>query len=156
LSQDIIESMDAILPDFWSRRNPIDLVGKVDPEVYRRGLEVLLSSDNYDVVFALGCLGSSEFIVRLMASDLAAKHLNKNFAARALDMAQEMERIYNRDVGRLMATFHKPVVLVSLSDTGKMAHETEDGFKIVTYRTPERGVRVLQKLVEYGKFLARA
>ena len=37
LPEEIIAEMDKHLPPFWSRGNPIDLVGLVNPVVYNHG-----------------------------------------------------------------------------------------------------------------------
>ena len=155
LSKEMIERMDKFLPPFWSRQNPMDLVGQVDPEIYRQSLETMLSSDIFDSVIALGCMGSSGIVVRMMKSNLMSEHFTKEMAEVALVEAGNMEKAYLRDVANLMKTYNKPVILISLYDDEKTVHQTEEGHNIISYRTPERAGRVLQKLVEYGRFLKR-
>jgi len=42
LSDETIKRLDAILPSYWSRRNPIDMLGDSTPESYRKVVEICL------------------------------------------------------------------------------------------------------------------
>jgi acyl-CoA synthetase (NDP forming) len=57
LSKKIIKDIDKILPPYWSRSNPIDLVGERDPTLPRAVLELLLKWDGCDAVINLGIVG---------------------------------------------------------------------------------------------------
>jgi len=46
LPKEIIDEMDAFLPPFWNKNNPIDLLGDADEERFRKSLEVLCKNDN--------------------------------------------------------------------------------------------------------------
>jgi len=42
LATQTIEKLDAILPPYWSKRNPIDMLGDVTPDLYRKVVEICL------------------------------------------------------------------------------------------------------------------
>ena len=45
LSEETIKKLDEILPPFWSKRNPIDMLGDSTPDQYRRVVEVCLNAE---------------------------------------------------------------------------------------------------------------
>ena len=57
LSPELIAQIDQILPPYWSRSNPIDLVGEVGPEIPMQVIEALMKWDGCDAVIHLGILG---------------------------------------------------------------------------------------------------
>ncbi len=44
LSTEIFQKLDEILPPYWSKRNPIDMLGEAKPELYRKVVEICLNS----------------------------------------------------------------------------------------------------------------
>ncbi|MBE9529830.1 MAG: CoA-binding protein, partial [Proteobacteria bacterium] len=40
LSKETLEKLDAILPSYWSKRNPIDMLGEATPELYRKVVKI--------------------------------------------------------------------------------------------------------------------
>jgi len=40
-----VKKLDEIMPPFWSRRNPIDMLGEATPELYRRVCEICLQTE---------------------------------------------------------------------------------------------------------------
>ncbi|MDY6792618.1 MAG: bifunctional acetate--CoA ligase family protein/GNAT family N-acetyltransferase [Thermodesulfobacteriota bacterium] len=42
LATETIEKLDVILPPYWSKRNPIDMLGDVTPDLYRKVVEICL------------------------------------------------------------------------------------------------------------------
>jgi len=48
LSQKTIARLDKILPPFWSRRNPIDMLGEASPEIYHQVVKVCLEADEVE------------------------------------------------------------------------------------------------------------
>ena len=45
LRAETLKKLDEIMPPYWSRRNPIDMLGEATPELYRRVCEICLQSD---------------------------------------------------------------------------------------------------------------
>ena len=44
LSQETIQQLDAVLPPFWSKRNPVDMLGDATPETYRKVVTICLNA----------------------------------------------------------------------------------------------------------------
>ncbi len=44
LSTEILQKLDEVLPPFWSKRNPIDMLGEAKPELYRQVVEICLTA----------------------------------------------------------------------------------------------------------------
>jgi acyl-CoA synthetase (NDP forming) len=72
LTSDLIAKMDRMLPSYWSRSNPIDLVGDRDPSIPMNILEALLRWEGCDAVINLGVLGRRIMVKRFGESVLKA------------------------------------------------------------------------------------
>jgi acetyltransferase len=55
VSSRAMERLDTVLPDNWSRGNPVDIIGDAPPVRYAQALDVLLDDDGVDAVLALNC-----------------------------------------------------------------------------------------------------
>jgi acetyltransferase len=44
LSAETLQELDEILPSYWSKRNPIDMLGEATPELYRKVVEISLNA----------------------------------------------------------------------------------------------------------------
>jgi acetyltransferase len=53
LSVDTIKTLDAALPPFWSKANPVDILGEAGPDRYRLAVETCLKDPNADGVLVL-------------------------------------------------------------------------------------------------------
>lgn len=53
LHTDTIKKLDEILPDYWSKGNPIDMLGEATPELYQKVLEICLGANEVDGVLIL-------------------------------------------------------------------------------------------------------
>ncbi len=65
LPEDVKEHLDGMLPHFWSKSNPVDLVGQPDPNIFRESIEAMIASDAYDAVILLGIINSFKTVLRL-------------------------------------------------------------------------------------------
>ncbi|MBW1759366.1 MAG: acetate--CoA ligase family protein, partial [Deltaproteobacteria bacterium] len=70
LSPEIIERIDRILPPYWSKTNPIDIVGQLDNTIPLVLLEELLKWEGCDAVINLGILGRRLMLERIADSVL--------------------------------------------------------------------------------------
>ena len=57
LPAELIAALDALLPPFWSRRNPLDLVAAGFGDVGLRAMELVARCETVDAVLALNFLG---------------------------------------------------------------------------------------------------
>ncbi|MCP5155156.1 MAG: bifunctional acetate--CoA ligase family protein/GNAT family N-acetyltransferase [Ectothiorhodospiraceae bacterium] len=53
LSAETVARLDAVLPDTWSRGNPVDIIGDAGGDRYAAALEILLGDDTIDAVLVL-------------------------------------------------------------------------------------------------------
>ena len=53
LSPKTIEKLDAVLPENWSRNNPVDVIGDAGPERYEDAVKACLASRNVDAVLVI-------------------------------------------------------------------------------------------------------
>ena len=159
LSNDIIQEIDKILPPYWSRSNPIDLVGERDLSLPRAVLELLLQWDGCDAVINLGIVGRRQVLKGHQASVLKADPTySPEFIKKVHREFIRFEKEYIAQIIGLMEKYNKPVFGVSMLPDKK--HQTvyphkKHPFKGVFFPTPERAVRAFAKMVQYQKFLNR-
>jgi len=156
LSDEIRESIDKILPPYWSRSNPIDIVGEYDTAIPLKVIKELLKWDGCDAVINLGIHGRRIFINRHVA---AIKVADPTFPQDQLDGVRKMfadfERNYIEEIARLMDAYKKPIVGVSLlSDEENQTVYPVSGcrYKSVFFQSPEQAVRACGKMYEYYCF----
>lgn len=159
LDRSIISSLDALLPPYWSRANPIDLVGEQNLSLPLTTLEALMKWDGCDAVINLGILGRSQVVRRVRETlSIADPDISAEFMdAVDLQIAAFEESLISRSVA-LMKQYDKPVIGVSIStgSKGQTVYRLPDSdYKAVFYETPERAVNALAKMVVYQQRLAQ-
>jgi len=159
LTADIIAGIDRMLPSYWSRSNPIDLVGERDPSIPMTVLEELLKWSGCDAVINLGIFGRRIMVKRFGESVLQADPAySAEFMAGIDQRFLEFENDYIKHIVTLMQQYKKPVFGVSLLPDEKnqtLYRVRDSAFKAVFYPTPERAVKAFAKMVEYQRFLNR-
>lgn len=157
LSEEIITRLDQILPDYWSRGNPVDIVGEHDPSIPLTALEALLQWEQCDAVIHLGIHGRRILADKMLRS--IAK-TDPSYTAGDLDqvrrMSEEVERLYIRHVIEMTAKYEKPVLGVSLlTDERSKTLYRMDGSRYsgVFFPSPERAVRSLAGMCRYRQWL---
>ncbi len=125
LASETIRKLDEFLPPFWSRANPIDILGDASAERFRRTLEVCFEAEDTDavsVILAPQALTDPVSVARALASTMK-EHRYPVFACwmggRSIEKAVQI-----------------------LNKAG-----------IPTYETPERAIRAFLYMVEYSKNL---
>lgn len=53
LSDETITKLNAILPDFWSHGNPVDVIGDTDPKRYSDATKIVLEDENVDAILVI-------------------------------------------------------------------------------------------------------
>ena len=159
LAPELIERIDRILPPYWSRSNPVDIVGENDPSIPMTVIEELLKWDGCDAVINLGILGRRILLKRLADSVLDADPTyTADFFERVNKALSDFDGQYIRHIAVLMEKYNKPVYGVSLltDEKDKTVYRISDcSFKGVFYPTPERAVKAFAKMYEYKRFLSR-
>ena len=154
----IIDTIGKYLPEFWSKGNPVDLVGSRDRNVPVVAVEELLKWDGIDAVISLGIVGRLGLARRLVQS---TRKVDASASSEFLDkvemLSQEYEQEYISRIVELMETYGKPVVGVSLTNTdeGTVRPVAGKRYNGVFYQTPESAVNVLSRMVAYHRFIDR-
>jgi len=159
LSPEIVKRLDELLPQYWSRSNPIDMVGENDNRLPMVVIQELLKWDGCDGVINLGILGRRILLKSLGESVLKADpgyspdlidSINRDFS--------EFEEKYIDHIVRLMEKHNKPVYGVSLMTDEKdhtVYRVKDSSFKGIFFETPERAVKAFAKMFEYQRFLMK-
>ncbi len=169
LSDDTVEALDAMLPPFWSRANPVDLVGTYDLGVHAKTLSMLVDSDEVDAVISLGSMtgfassaGIFNMILNLNPVGYVLRNLERAFfiwwssvkmTPQWLKTAWHLLRRENEFVHSValhVEELRKPVVSVSLTQE---KHSGRNKHNIVTYTAPEQATKALAGLYRYHLYL---
>lgn len=122
LSSELMQSLDKILPPFWSRNNPIDILGDASKKRFMKTLDICHDSKSFDgilVIMAPQALTDPKPV----AEALAESEKGKNFPIFASWIGGEKM---------------EPAVDI-------LNHS-----EIPTYETPERAIRAFLHMVQYG------
>jgi acyl-CoA synthetase (NDP forming) len=160
LPEDTLKQLDRILPPYWSRGNPVDLVGTLDLSKHFSCIEILARCPVVDAVITLGTMGAtSSFQSFVLEGPLPEEFDRKEvkppvITSELLKQLQAIDDAYREKVINLMAETDKPIIAVSFPSgaiTPILARQSE----VVIYPSPERGAKTLAALYEYREFLDR-
>jgi len=159
LTEDIIAQIDTILPPYWSRENPVDLVGEFNPEIPMKVVEALVKWDQCDAVIHLGAVGRNYFVRNMLKATIA---INPDFpealGEQGIRTFEKAEQAFFEHTIRLMDTYGKPILGVMLLDDDMSKTVTEmagSAYKGVAFLTPERAVKALARMVDYNSWRCR-
>ena len=124
LSDSTVQKLDAVLPQGWSRSNPVDIVVDADGERYAAAIEALLADNENDAV---------------MVVNVPTAFTSSADAAQALTRTLGLRPRHHRD---------KPVFAVWLGNDDQ-ATATLNAARVPTYPTEAEAVRGFQHLVRY-------
>ncbi len=160
MSPELIRRFDALLPAYWSHANPIDLVGENDPALPLTIMESLMAWEGCDAVINLGILGRRVFL-RRMGQAIKRTDPDGNDAQiqQAIALIDAFEQRFIAHCAELMARYEKPILGVSLlTDAAARTVYPVEGqsLRSVFYPTPERAIRALARMVEYGGYKLQA
>ena len=145
----VLAALDELLPGYWCRSNPVDLVTAIGPDISSRALTVLAESEAVDVVVALGILRSPSTgwtSDDAVAAGVAGGPGRGNFNA--------AETAFLERVAELMESTGKPIINVPLRPLeaatfpGGMRHDP-----VILY-SPVAAVRALAAMAWYGEYVA--
>ncbi len=125
LSRELTESLDDLLPQFWSRNNPIDILGDANRERFMKTVELCHESQSFDGILTI-MVPQALTDPKPVAEALAASARDKRFPIFASWIG-----------GKKMET---AVAVLNQA-------------KIPTYETPERAIQAFVFMVAYGRNL---
>jgi acyl-CoA synthetase (NDP forming) len=159
LAPELLSALDALLPPYWSRGNPVDLVGEDDPQLPVVALKALMEWDGCDAVLNLGIMGRRILAEGLLRATAAVDPTADAGRLKAVSgQIEAAERSYIEHVVQLMEEHQKPILGVSLATeaSGRTLYEAEGAeYRGVFFPSPERAVRALAHMCDYRGFLSR-
>ena len=138
--QELLEELDAILPPFWSRRNPIDMVAMAGGDVAHRVLTAVAKSPAVDGIVVLSVLG-----VPNTGDEVRSQSLTGDY-----DDFSPWEKNYLDLVADLMRETGKPIVNVPDLPLRRALHAGEHLYTPVVVSTPRNAALVLERMASYG------
>ncbi len=123
LSAETLKKLDEILPPYWSKRNPIDMLGEATPELYRKVVEICLRAVEVNGILILA-------------------------APQALtDTAEAAAALVN-----LIQDSHIPVITSWIGGAEMLkGRDIFNRAGIPTFDTPERAVRAFIDIYRYSQ-----
>ena len=153
LPQEAISKLDQLLPDRWSRRNPVDLAAGGGRGVVEKCLEILLDCDNVDAVVMLGMGPAAILKWNMNDSPVHAPERVVELSARADSIEETITRFTIESMKRTGKA------IVCSSDVVGSPFEGESPavrimieHGLVMYGSPERCVRVIAALAAYSRY----
>ncbi len=158
LTSDVIAQIDQILPPFWSKENPVDLVGEMGAEIPVKVLEILAKWDECDAIIHLGVVGRLRLIdAMLQAARETGQVVQQELYEQGIKMYQDSEADIFKRSAELMTKYGKPILGVFLDDVHSKTITEIPGspYSGIAFLTPERAVKVLSRMVSYNGWLKR-
>ena len=150
LEPHVLAGLDELLPGYWSRSNPIDLVASVGPDLAERTLTLLAESEAVDAVVVLGVLRSPS---TGWTSDDAAPHA-QGPGAPGGDRFNPAETAFLERVTALMERTGKPIVNVPLRTVQVATFPGGARHDPVILYSPVAAVRALAAMAWYAEYVA--
>ena len=124
ISQKTLDSLNAVLPPFWSHGNPVDVLGDARSERYKAAVEACLNDDNIDgilIIFTQQAVSESVEIAKNIVELVRAK------------------------------SYQNKTILTSFMGYGAVqeANSILNANNIPTYSTPEQAIRTYMYMYNY-------
>lgn len=149
LEPGVLAELDKLLPGYWSRSNPIDLVAAIGSDLAQRALTVLVESDSVDAVAVLGILNSpstGSVSDHGVAADTAGRTAGDRF--------NPGETAFLTRVTELMESTGKPIINVPLRPLEVATFHGPARYDAVILYSPVAAVRALAAMAWYGEYIA--
>jgi acyl-CoA synthetase (NDP forming) len=150
LEPHVLNELDKLLPGYWSRNNPIDLVASVSPDLAERTLTLLAESTAVDAVVVLGVLHSPS--TGWTSDDAAPAGGELDVAGRACFNPAEIA--FLEHVTALMDATGKPIVNVPLRTVRVATFPGGARHDPVILYSPVAAIRALAAMAWYAEYVA--
>ncbi len=165
LSPEVIESLDKLLPPFWSHSNPVDMVATITPGVPEAVLETLVASDQVDAVIVMGVVGSmseSRRAIREIEALKAGVSGRVTVGCATGDDAEETEPELSerelqfiQEVADLMGRYCKPIANISFKPMTQAVFSGSGRYSTFVLPSPLRAVRIMGKMAAHSAYLEK-
>lgn len=145
----VLAELDELLPGYWCRSNPVDLVAAIGPDLASHALTVLAESESVDAVVVLGILRSPS---TGWTSDDAVSAGAPGGPGRGNFNPAEIA--FLERVTELMASTGKPIINVPLRPIQAATFPGGARYDPVILYSPVAAVRALAAMAWYGEHVA--
>ena len=156
LKEQTIKKLDAVLPPWWNKGNPVDLVAGLSKSSVQGCLEALATADEVDCILMLGIgLGGSR------KNALERGPLSEHRGLREMvDRLLEQEHDSAHTLIECLDTYNKPILVVSDSATLSKqdragAVEILEASGVYPYASIRTAAVVMKRLIERQEFLQK-
>ena len=143
--QALLEELDQILPPFWSRRNPFDMVAAAGGDVGPRVVAAVARCPEVDAVIVLSVLG-----VPNTGDEVRAQSSTGDY-----DDFSPWEQRFLDEVASLMAETGKPIINVPDLPIRRALYAGDHPYSPVVVPTPRAAAFVVERMAGYAAWRAR-
>ncbi len=144
--------LNEILPSYWSKGNPIDLVGVIDINRHIESLKILAACEEYDAIISLGTINANLSFLDMINSELYP--LKEEEKKRMTEVLDEVASRFIQTAVDMMDVYGTPIVAVGMPQREEEYQRLPRGHeKLCIYPNPERAVRVMSILAQRSRFL---
>lgn len=148
LEPDVLAALDDLLPGYWCRSNPVDLVAATGSDLASTVLTVLAESESVDAVVALGILRSPS--TGWTSDDAAAAGVSGGSGRGNFNSA---EVAFLDRVTALMKSTGKPIISVPLRPVEAATFPGGERYEPVILYSPVAAVRALSAMAWYREYV---
>ena len=153
LTEELITQIDPLLPDYWNRNNPVDLVATVANDPMPAIIRMIAEWDGVDAVIVLGAgFRSFEFEYDKELTEPPELMKAIGFMTELFSKSADKPDNILQLIADLVKQTGKPIISVSTGSQYSHKEFTEK-YGIVSFPTPERAVRALKMMVDYHRVI---
>jgi len=153
LPGELLDELDGVLPSFWSRGNPVDLVASVGGDVPAHVLELLACCPAVDSVITLALIGSPSSgrtgRTNGQGDEAALEDASPSLSALGSRDLNAGEHAFLRRAAELMEQTGKPILSVPLIPVAHTVFADLGRFAPVVLTSPRAAVRALARMSWY-------
>ena len=152
LSDEVMKDLDAFLPSWWSRNNPVDLAAGAPPDAMPRVIEILTKYEKTDAVIALGLPAPATVWA---TADSTGSDSEQKIVTAINTLVGSFQEV--KDISEKCA---KPVVFAAEFPVPRgdirFQHRAMRALarkNMVCYKMPDEAAMVLSSMAKYSQFL---
>ncbi len=142
---ELLAELDEILPPFWSRRNPFDMVATAGGDIGPRVIAAVARCPEVDAVIVLSVLG-----VPNTGDEVRSQSSTGDY-----DDFSRWEQRFLDGVAALMAETGKPIINVPDLPIRRAVYDGDHPYSPVVLSTPRAAAFVIDRMVRYADWRAR-
>jgi len=157
LADDLVTKLDAILPEFWSRRNPVDLVAPGRVSAITDTIDLIVKNAGMDAILLLGLGYMTLRARRWLESPILPREVTEGPAAMMISEEIKLLDMVCEQVKRLGKPIIPVMDQVAFDEPGEGNLPAYlDGHGLMAYSSPEQAIRALAKAAEYYRWRRNA